>query len=437
LQLIAQRRAELIADKIQGTTQLLYGLARARDPESPDRDACSVFLTKVLAANPQYTGLITIKPDGSLFCDSLRSGRQLDLRDRGYFKAAQTLAEGVAIEPVFGRITGIAVMQTAHPVRSAQGQLLFVLLALLNLKALAEPASFSVPGASLLLVDERGTVMATSRTDAAREVPGSSIAATPLFEFMLAAVPKQMLVASADRRLAQDLTLLALMAAAVFLGVWMLAERAIRRPVERISRMASRSAAGDLAARIETPLPRGEMGDLMRVLNQTAESLQQQRQDIAELNERLRQSQRLEAVGQLTGGVAHDFNNLLTVVMGNAELLTELNRDDARQRVLAEMISTAAQRGAELTQRLLAFARKQALAPRVVDLNALVAGLHRERHRPPRPARRGRAVAGQAVPAQRTGSRGARGTGQHRMIAARGVAPPAATPGPRRPASSS
>ena len=78
LQLIAQRRAELIADKIQGTTQLLYGLAHARDLDSPDRGACSAFLAKVLAANPQYTGLLTIKPDGSLFCDSLRSGRQLD-----------------------------------------------------------------------------------------------------------------------------------------------------------------------------------------------------------------------------------------------------------------------------------------------------------------------------------------------------------------------
>ena len=410
LQLIAQRRAELIADKIQGTTQLLYGLAHARDLDSPDRGACSAFLAKVLAANPQYTGLLTIKPDGSLFCDSLRSGRQLDLRDRGYFQAALKLAEGVAIEPAFGRLTGNAVMQIAHPVRSAQGQLLFVLLASLNLKALAEPAAFSVPGASLLLVDERGTVMATSRTDAARELPGSSIAGTALFEFLreqpgspreivaadrstlvyaeadrtaqqrawlrvLAAVPKQMLVARADRRLVQDLALLVMLAVGVFLGVWMLVEGAIRRPVERISGMASRLAAGDLAARITTPLPSGELGDLMRVLNQTAQSLQQQREDIGELNERLRQSQRLEAIGQLTGGVAHDFNNLLTVVMGNAELLTELNRDDARQRVLAEMITTAAQRGADLTQRLLAFARKQALAPKVVDLNALLAGL--------------------------------------------------------------
>jgi len=90
------------------------------------------------------------------------------------------------------------------------------------------------------------------------------------------------------------------------------------------------------------------------------------------LEEQLRQSQRLESVGQLTGGVAHDFNNLLTVIMGNAELLTEELASDLRLHPLANMISIAAQRGAELTRHLLAFARRQPLDPKVVDLNQLV-----------------------------------------------------------------
>lgn len=86
----------------------------------------------------------------------------------------------------------------------------------------------------------------------------------------------------------------------------------------------------------------------------------------------LRQSQKLEAVGQLTGGVAHDFNNLLTVILGNAEILGDELAD--RQRKLAEMIITAAERGAELTNRLLAFSRKQPLKPRMVDVNVLIRG---------------------------------------------------------------
>ena len=84
----------------------------------------------------------------------------------------------------------------------------------------------------------------------------------------------------------------------------------------------------------------------------------------------LRQAQKLEAVGQLTGGVAHDFNNLLTVILGNAELLADELRDREHLRQLAEMTATAAERGAELTSRLLAFSRKQPLQPRVLDIGA-------------------------------------------------------------------
>jgi len=87
------------------------------------------------------------------------------------------------------------------------------------------------------------------------------------------------------------------------------------------------------------------------------------------LQERLQQSQHLEAVGQLTGGVAHDFNNLLTVMMGSAELLEEGLVGNESMLELARMITNAAQRGAELTQRLLAVARRQPLEPRSLDVN--------------------------------------------------------------------
>ena len=90
-----------------------------------------------------------------------------------------------------------------------------------------------------------------------------------------------------------------------------------------------------------------------------------------ELEERLRESQKLEAVGHLTGGVAHDFNNLLTVILGNAEMLAEAI-SDRQLRPMAEMTLSAAQRGAELTGRLLAFARRQPLDPKPTDLNQLV-----------------------------------------------------------------
>jgi PAS domain S-box-containing protein len=91
-----------------------------------------------------------------------------------------------------------------------------------------------------------------------------------------------------------------------------------------------------------------------------------------EIEAQLRQAQRLESVGQLTGGIAHDFNNLLTVILGNAELLIEFLDGNDQLRSYAEMTRTAAERGADLTSRLLAFARRQALKPEVIDLNRLI-----------------------------------------------------------------
>lgn len=87
-----------------------------------------------------------------------------------------------------------------------------------------------------------------------------------------------------------------------------------------------------------------------------------------ELENRLRESQKLETIGHLTGGVAHDFNNLLTVIMGNAEELAD-RIIDSNLKHMAEMTVSAAARGAQLTNRLLAFARRQPLEPKPTDIN--------------------------------------------------------------------
>jgi PAS domain S-box-containing protein len=91
----------------------------------------------------------------------------------------------------------------------------------------------------------------------------------------------------------------------------------------------------------------------------------------------LRQAQKMEAVGQLTGGIAHDFNNLLTVVLGNLEMATRAIKDGKQDRLprLVEAARLGASRGATLTQRLLAFSRRQPLQPQLVDLSELVGGM--------------------------------------------------------------
>jgi PAS domain S-box-containing protein len=93
--------------------------------------------------------------------------------------------------------------------------------------------------------------------------------------------------------------------------------------------------------------------------------------------ELLVQAQKMEMVGQLSGGIAHDFNNLLTVIVGNAEFLSEKLKARQDLQLLADDIGRAGDRGAELTQRLLAFGRRQVLRPVEIDCNGLLASMHK------------------------------------------------------------
>jgi signal transduction histidine kinase len=118
-------------------------------------------------------------------------------------------------------------------------------------------------------------------------------------------------------------------------------------------------------------------------LNTTLEQQVLERTEQLRRNEEaLRQSQKMEAIGQLTGGVAHDFNNLLQVIIGNIDtLLRNLPNESVRLQRSARNAMTGAQRAAALTQRLLAFSRRQPLDPKSIDVNVLVNGMSEMIHR--------------------------------------------------------
>ncbi len=126
---------------------------------------------------------------------------------------------------------------------------------------------------------------------------------------------------------------------------------------------AERTALAELTSTLE-----------QRVVERTADLMK----EVAareKAQEQLRQAQKMETIGQLTGGVAHDFNNLLMAVMGNLDLLRKRVPDDARLHRLIDGAMQGAERGASLTQRLLAFARQQDLRVVSVDLGALLHGM--------------------------------------------------------------
>jgi signal transduction histidine kinase/CheY-like chemotaxis protein len=142
--------------------------------------------------------------------------------------------------------------------------------------------------------------------------------------------------------------------------------RSLRLQEENRALVADLSAARDnLEARVR---------DRTVELDAAYATLHREMEARLETESRLQQAQKMEAIGQLTGGVAHDFNNLLAVIAGNTELLAEQIDDPSADREFQAVLRACA-RGAQLTQRLLAFSRKQALQPQAVDVNGLIGSM--------------------------------------------------------------
>jgi signal transduction histidine kinase len=140
-----------------------------------------------------------------------------------------------------------------------------------------------------------------------------------------------------------------------------------RQPVEY--EYTARFPIGEVSRRsFLVPLP-GDSGRIEHVLLASVDLTAMRR-----VEAQLRQAQKMEAIGQLTGGIAHDFNNLLTAVIGNLELL-QSRLTDRRAGSLVEAALRSALRGGQLTQQLLAYARRQNLSPRPVDVNAVIADM--------------------------------------------------------------
>jgi len=416
----AQRVARVLRDTVRATAQLHYGLSRARDLDTQDKAACSAFLADVLKEHPQYTGILTITPKGDLFCDSLRTGRALHLTDRRYFQQALASKNPLAVEPAFGRLTGIAVLQVAYAARRETGEPRFVLLASLNLEKYMQLRATSLPRktAVIALMDDKGTIL-TWHPDG-EKLRGTSIADSPLFRFarerhgeevredfevggvsriwaasalpelpeaglhVLVGVAKKDLLASANRNLSQGLAILAVVSLLVFAGAWALVELGIRRQAARVIAAVSRFGRGDFGARIGKPYPRGEMGDLMVALDHDFELMQAQRDVIQRLNADL-ERRVAERTAQIETGVkeledftytvSHDLRTPLRAIGGFSRILEEDygdKLDDEARRLIGVVCENARKMG-QLIDDLLTFSRlgRKPVAATSINMEAL------------------------------------------------------------------
>jgi signal transduction histidine kinase len=165
----------------------------------------------------------------------------------------------------------------------------------------------------------------------------------------------------------------AIVSALTAIALWPLLPRALALPSPSMLASANEELSAQVRERNQALATLRESEERYRVLSDT---LQREAEERHKVEDALRQSQKMDAVGQLTGGVAHDFNNLLTIIVGNLEGAKALAANGPPQLMeYLGAIDRAEQRAATLTHRLLAFSRRQPLAPRTLDLNRLVGGM--------------------------------------------------------------
>jgi len=183
--------------------------------------------------------------------------------------------------------------------------------------------------------------------------------------WLLVGLPADAVYASANAQLLTMLLALAVWLVLVIAVGWWATDRFVVQDVHRLLATTERIGRGDLAART---------GGLARTdeLAQLAASVDQMAARLHDRQEREAQAQKLEAIGQLAGGVAHDFNNLLTAIIGNTEIARDLIEPTHPARGGLDESLEAAARSAALTRQLLTFARRSELAPRVVRVDRLL-----------------------------------------------------------------
>jgi signal transduction histidine kinase/ActR/RegA family two-component response regulator len=391
-----------VLDEARGFASVLAELPSVR---AHDARECSRLFRALSGRHGGFANFGAATLDGVVFCSGAGSaGIRID--DRAYFRrtvAARAPALGVY---VVGRISALASIHVGAPSFDAEGGLAAVAYAAVDVRELATALSGLAvpPGATLTVLDGEGTVVASTDpeawvgrtvmgTDLARALvdrrgswhgPGLgadarlhahvtvSVAGDAPDLVVVASLPRAPHLARARAAVLRTgigylLVLLAGLAAA-----WLVGRRVLIAPLERLTAAARRLSAGDAAARAGIRSD-DEIGELARTFDAMAAAVEERGQ----LEEQLRQAQKMEAVGRLAGGVAHDFNNLLTGVLSIGHALAEgLPADHPLQPEVTDLIA-AGRRAADLTRQLLAFGRKQVLAPRAIDVDEVVVGLGR------------------------------------------------------------
>ena len=398
---LARLTAQAYQRRIESARQLLISLSHNPDMRSADTNVCGALVRSLVR---DYGGLYATigraNRTGAVECLALDNvpAEALSIADREYFQQALTSGTFVVGNFMHGKVRRQPTLAFSYPVRDEAGAIAHVIFANIDLTVLSRSleSETQMAGTTISLLDRNGALIARS-VDAERffgTTPRKSdlavmrqkgemlstfvgldgvrriFAITAVRDagrepiaFATVGVDETNLAALVNSGRRLSVLTLILLGGALIVSTWLGAEWLVRRPVQKLVKATEALASGHLEAR--TPPVGGiqELDGLALAFNRMAEKLQQR--DV-----HLREGQRLEAVGQLAGGVAHDFNNLLQVIIGYADVLS-VHQGAAQREELAEL-RKAAERAASLTRQLLAFSGRQVLQRTALDLNHVI-----------------------------------------------------------------
>lgn len=385
---------------LSGAEELVVGIAEASPESLMDPVECAATLGPMRGVFSYVTNLAVIRSDGSEVC-SLRPTQGVvapgELGLRPWFVQATSAGAFIIGDPRFGTLSRTWVLPLATPIHGADGSIVGILAASIELRRLQELLVESPfgPRDLVTIATSDNVVLARSvdpdqwigttlpeRTSNEREVaPGRSLAGgtdlmgvarvwgqeeiSDLGWWVYAGVPESEVWAPLQSRLqrTRGLSVLVLLLAVLFASA--------------VSRNLAVSLSGLVAGvrggrdSVRASLPVGAPTEVVAVARAFDEVLRESQ----EVAEQLRRSQKMEAVGQLAGGVAHDFNNLLTVIQGNVEILLKRLPKDAAGRQEAHEIATAASQAAAVTRQLLTFSRRDRARAEPTVVSVLAMGL--------------------------------------------------------------
>ncbi len=383
---------------IQGVRQALIALSEVPAIKAKDVQGCNAYLSRINERYPEFIVFIVVDINGASLCDLAKVHRSSTAAGRSYFVSALKTGKFTVGEFAIGRTTGRKVLQLALPFYGDDGRMGGVAIAALSLDWLADYiANKGVPpGAALAIADRNGiclarypdngrfvgtklpigkdpvlyngTVADALAIDGVQRIVGfSAVEGDLLVSFGL---DKAKAFTKIERRTQRGILFIVVNTLIVLILTTWGAQRFIQRPLRQLVDAANRWRHGEFAQRVDIE-GNSEVARVARAFNAMADALKHREDELSEAKELFHQSQKMESVGQLTGGVAHDFNNLLTVVSANLELI-EVGDNIGEARRFATAALRAVDRGAKLTAHLLAFSRRQVLNPKPIDAFQLV-----------------------------------------------------------------